>query len=157
MSASVAGTSTIGTFLYYFPSATAKPTDFSSGEKLVDIKSYPDLGGAPETVETTTLSDRVQTSVNGVQSVDAFDFTANYDKASYRKLKSIELAGKTGWYAVVFGEDESEKADGHDGVVVWSGQLAAYISSGEVNGVKEMHAVISVSTVPELLADGASA
>ena len=30
-------------------------------EKLVDIKDYPDIGGSPETLETTTLSDSMQT------------------------------------------------------------------------------------------------
>ena len=30
-------------------------------EKLIDIKDFPDLGGAPEMLETTTLSDRMQT------------------------------------------------------------------------------------------------
>ena len=37
-------------------------------EKLVDIKSFPDLGGAPELLETTTLSDSMQTYIEGIQS-----------------------------------------------------------------------------------------
>lgn len=32
-------------------------------EKLIDIKEFPDLGGAPEMLETTTLSDRMQTYI----------------------------------------------------------------------------------------------
>ena len=40
-------------------------------QKLVDIKDFPDLGGAPELLETTTLSDSSQTFINGVQSVNA--------------------------------------------------------------------------------------
>mgnify|MGYP003187542440 FL=1 len=30
-------------------------------EKVIDIKDFPDLGGAPEMLETTTLSDKMQT------------------------------------------------------------------------------------------------
>ena len=48
-------------------------------EKLVDIKDFPDLAGAPEMLETTTLSDPMQTYIPGIQS-DALEFTANYSK-----------------------------------------------------------------------------
>lgn len=37
-------------------------------EKLLDITEFPDLGGEPELLETTTLSHRMQTYVKGVQS-----------------------------------------------------------------------------------------
>lgn len=153
----MAATSTINSFLYQFKNATAQPTSLAAGEKLMDIKSYPDLGGAPETIETTTLSDSFQTSVNGVQSVDAFDFTANYEKAVYRKLKELETKGNEQWWAVVFGANEQGEPDGHDGIVVWQGGLTAYISGGEVNAAREMHAVISVGRPPVLLPDATGA
>ena len=40
-------------------------------EKLIDIKEFPDLGGDPEMLETTTLSDKMQTYIAGIQSLDA--------------------------------------------------------------------------------------
>ncbi len=40
-------------------------------EKLVDIKSFPDLGGSPELIETTTLSDPMTTNIMGIHSLDA--------------------------------------------------------------------------------------
>ena len=43
-----------------------------SGEqwsKLIDIKEFPDLGGEPEMLETTTLSDNMQTYIAGIQSL----------------------------------------------------------------------------------------
>ena len=43
-------------------------------EKLVDIKDFPDLGGAPEMLETTTLSDKMQTYIPGIQSLDALAY-----------------------------------------------------------------------------------
>ena len=54
-------------------------------EKVVDIKEFPDLGGSPEMLETTTLSDRMQTYIPGIQSLDALEFTTNYTLDDYKK------------------------------------------------------------------------
>ena len=62
----------------------------STYEKLIDIKEFPDLGGEPEMLETTTLSDNMQTYIPGVQSLDALEFTANYTKEDFTKLKALE-------------------------------------------------------------------
>ena len=35
-------------------------------DKVVDIKDFPDLGGAPEMLEKTTLSDQIQTYILGI-------------------------------------------------------------------------------------------
>ena len=43
----------------------------STYTKLIDIKDFPDLGGAPEMLETTTLSDSMQTYIPGIQTLDA--------------------------------------------------------------------------------------
>lgn len=73
----------------------------STYEKLIDIKEFPDLGGAPEMLETTTLSDKMQTYIPGVQSLDALEFTANYTKEDFTKLKALE--GQECEFAVWFG------------------------------------------------------
>ena len=54
--------------------------------KLIDIKDFPDLGGAPEMIETTTLSDNMQTYIPGIQSLDALEFTANYTLNDFKKI-----------------------------------------------------------------------
>ena len=46
-------------------------------KKLIDIKEFPDLGGEPEMLETTTLSDSMQTYIAGIQSMDGLSFSAN--------------------------------------------------------------------------------
>ena len=38
-----------------------KADDGEQWSKLIDIKEFPDLGGEPEMLETTTLSDNMQT------------------------------------------------------------------------------------------------
>ena len=55
--------------------------------QLCKIKSYPQLGGERETIETTDMEDNAQTFVPGVQSVSAMQFTCNYDKAKYASIK----------------------------------------------------------------------
>ena len=74
-------------------------------EKLLDIKDYPDLGGAPEMLDTTTLSDKATTSIPGIQQMDALAFTANYTSEDYEKVQALE--GKEGDYAVWFGGTEN--------------------------------------------------
>ena len=74
-------------------------------EKLIDIKEFPDLGGAPEMLETTTLSDKMQTYIPGIQSLDSLEFTANYTLEEYKKLKALEGTEKE--FAVWFGGTEA--------------------------------------------------
>ena len=74
-------------------------------EKLLDITEFPDLGGEPELLETTTLSHRMQTYVKGVQSNEGLNFNANYDLTEYKALKALE--GKDEEYAVWFGGTET--------------------------------------------------
>ena len=112
--------------------------DSATLEKLVDIKDFPDLGGAPELLETTTLSDCSQTFINGVQSVNALEFTANYTKEDYLKVKAEE--GKDLYYALEFGED------GEHGIFEWQGQHSVWVTGGGVNEVVEMVIQIAPST-----------
>lgn len=116
-------------------------------EKLIDIKDFPDLGGAPEMLETTTLSDRMQTYIPGIQSLDALEFTANYTLADFKKLK--ELEGKETEYAVWFGGTEEGGTltpTGSDGKYSFKGQLSAYPVGTDVNNVVDMKITIAPST-----------
>ena len=107
-------------------------------EKLIDIKDFPDLGGAPEMLETTTLSDNMQTYIPGIQSLDALEFTANYTLTDYKKIKAME--GKDTAFAVWFG------AEGADGKFNFNGQISAFPVGGGVNEVVSMTISIAPST-----------
>lgn len=123
-------------------------------EKLVDIKSYPDLGGTPELLETTTLSDGVTTNILGIQSLDALEFECNYDLTEYTKLKALE--GKDGEYAVWLGGTEAAGVvtpTGSDGKFEFGGQLSVYVNGGGVNEVRNMTVSIAAST-PIALGEG---
>lgn len=115
--------------------------------KLIDIKDFPDLGGSPELLETTTLSDKMQTYIPGIQSLDALEFTANYTKADYTSLKALE--GVENEYAVWFGGTESGETvtpTGSEGKFKFTGALSVYASGGGVNEVVGMTITITPST-----------
>lgn len=110
----------------------------STYTKLVDIKDFPDLGGAPEMLETTTLSNSMQTYIEGIQSAEALEFTANYTKADYESL--VALKSKEESYAVFFGED------GENGTFYFKGYLSVRVNGGGVNEVVGMTISIAPST-----------
>ena len=116
-------------------------------QKLIDIKDFPDLGGAPELLETTTLSDKMQTYIPGIQSLDALEFTANYTKEDFTKLKALE--GVEHEFAVWFGGTEEANVltpTGTDGKFQFKGQLSAFPVGGGVNEVVDMTVTIAPST-----------
>lgn len=116
-------------------------------EKLVDIKEFPDLGGEPEMLETTTLSDNMQTYIAGIQSLDGLAFTANYDVDDFQTLKGLE--GQEKDYAVWFGGSGSADSitpDGSNGKFSFKGQLSVFPVGGGVNEVVDMSITIAPST-----------
>lgn len=128
----------------------------STYAKLVDIKDFPDLGGAPEMLETTTLSDKMQTYIPGIQSLDALEFTANYTKTDFDKLKALE--GQTKKFAVWMGATESGgilTPSGSDGKFEFEGQLSVFPVGGGVNEVVDMTITIAPSTPITSAADDA--
>lgn len=126
-----------------------KPASGGSYTKLIDIKDYPDLGGAPEMLETTTLSDRMQTNIPGIQSLDALEFTANYTAEDYAKVKALE--GVTGDFAVWMGGTENSDGTvtptGEEGAFSFKGALSVFVAGAGVNEVSDMKISIAASTV----------
>lgn len=119
----------------------------STWAKLIDIKEFPDLGGAPEMLETTTLSDNMQTYIPGIQSLDALEFSTNYTKTDFAALKALE--GIDSEYAVWFGGTESGDTitpTGIDGKFKFNGQLSVFPVGGGVNEVVGMTITIAPST-----------
>ena len=133
-------TSTYKTFLM---SSSNSGTSYS---KLIDIKEFPDLGGTPEMIDVTTLSDKMTKYVLGVQSNEGLTFTANYDKASYTALQA--LTGNQ-YYAVWFGGTESGGVltpDGSEGKFEFEGELSVFVAGGGVNAARDMTITIAPST-----------
>ena len=106
----------------------------SSGtySQLCKIKSYPDLGGAPEQIETTDLEDTFQTFVPGVQSMESMEFTCNYNPTDYAAVLASATSTADIFYHLEFGEG------GADGIFAWSGKHSVRVTGAEVNAVREM-------------------
>ena len=124
-----------------------KTSGGSSYTKLVDIKEFPDLGGDPELLETTTLSDKMQTFIMGIQTADGLAFPANYDKAKYAELKGLE--GQQLDLAVWFGGTETDGVvtpDGSNGKFSFKGELFAKVNGGGVNEVVGMTVTVAPSS-----------
>ena len=116
-------------------------------EKLVDIKDFPDLGGAPEMIETTTLSDSMQTYIEGIMSSDALEFTINYDLDTYETL--LAMKGAETEFAIWFGGTESASGvtpTGDEGKFAFKGYLSVRVVGKGVNEVKEATISIAPST-----------
>lgn len=123
-------------------------TNGTTYTKLVDIKEFPDLGGAPEMLDTTTLSDGARTYIPGIQETESMTFTANYTKADFTALSSA--SGTEGYYAVWFGATVSggvATPTGTDGKFSFKGYLDVFVAGGGVNEVVDMTITIAPSTV----------
>ena len=114
-------------------------------EKLVDIKDFPDIGGTPEMLQTTTLSNRSHTYIPGIENSEAMEFTVNYSKEDYAALKALK--GKKETYAVWFGgtegSDGSVTPTGSEGKFDFDGYLGVTVSGAGVNEVVDMKVSIA--------------
>ena len=136
-------TSTYKTFLMKGSGSTT-PTY----QKLVDITEFPDIGGEPELLDTTTLSDKMRTFILGIQNNEGMAFNANYDPDDYQALKALE--GVETPYAVWFGGTESGGVvtpTGSEGKFSFNGQLSVRVNGGAVNEVRGMTITIAPTTV----------
>ena len=120
-------------------------------KKLIDIKTFPALGGAPELLETTTMSDNMKTYINGIQGASGLEFEHNYTLTDYKALKALE--GKELDLAVWFGGTGDGAAlvpTGADGKFKFKGTLSVYVDGANVNEVVKMKTTIAPSTPIEL-------
>lgn len=116
----------------------------SNYTKLVDIKDFPALGGEPERIDVTTLSDGQYMYTPGIQTMEAMTFTANYDATSFSTLKALE--GKEEEYAVWFGAASGGTPDGNRGKTSFKGELSVYIDGAGVNEAINMKITIMPTT-----------
>lgn len=117
-------------------------------EKLIDIKDYPDLFAAPESLEKTTLSDRARTYEPGIEETEAMEYTANYSKTDFttlRALKDQELDLAV-WFGGTEDDDGSCTPTGVDGKFKFKGKVAVSIVGKGLNEVRELKLTITPST-----------
>lgn len=137
----------ISTYQTYLMHGTG--TGSTTMSKLIDIVSFPNLGGDPETIDVTTLSDKMRVFILGIQSSEMMSFETNYDLTKYNELKALE--GNDEQFAVWFGGDETGKPDGSKGKFGFKGQLAVHVNGGGVNEAVKMTVSIAPTTIIEVV------
>lgn len=137
-------TSTIDTYLLKGTGTT--PT----WSILLPIKEFPDLGGTPESIDVTTLSDKMRHYVPGVQDNDAFEFTCNYDPTDFSTVQALD--GAETQFAVAFGKTVSGSGGsstttvGGNGIFKFKGFASVFANGGGVNDPRDMTVSIMPST-----------
>lgn len=122
--------------------------------KLVDIKEFPDLGGAPETIDVTTLSDGSRRYIPGIKGQESMTFTANYDATDYATLKALE--GSETHLGVWFGATVSDGVatpTGSDGKFTFDGYVSVFVNGGSVN--EPVNMTITVMPTSEVIKESA--
>ena len=138
----MAATNTYMTYLMH-------STDGSTYKKLVDIVSAPELGKAPDGLDSTTLSDGMKTYIADI--VDpggTLEFEANYSKEDYKALEGH--VGKNEKYAIWLGGTGSVGSvtpDGKLGKFSFEGTLSVWLKEQSVSAVRKMGIGITPSTV----------
>lgn len=133
-------TSTVYSFL--MKKGTGSTTTYS---KLIDIKDYPDLGGSPEMVEVTTLSDKVRKFVEGVEDNSLMEFNANYTHTDYATITA--LSGEQD-LSIWFGGTASNTPTGSEGKFDFKGTVSVRVTGAGVGDPRSM--IVSVNRTSEV-------
>lgn len=111
-------------------------TDATAATKLYSIYSIPEIGGAPEMIEVTTLNDDAQVGMPGLPANDAMEFGGYRGKYAVAGTAAASLVDEyaalraldphTLYYQKILWPDGSSDT--------WQGYLHAHPSEVEVNG-----------------------
>ena len=122
-------------------------TDGTQYEKLVDIKEFPDLGQAPDTIDVTTLTDDQHVYIADIHDPGNWEFNCNYDPEDYEKLKALEHTNHK--FALWFGGQgagQSATPDGNAGKFEFEGELSVWVKGGGVSAAVDMGLSIAVTS-----------
>lgn len=117
----------------FYNSGSASSTTWT---QLTGLQSIPDLGGAADKVEVTTLADGNRTYINGIKDFGDLEFGFLYDNSgstsNYRIIRGLEEAGDIVEFKVEF-PDILTASTGHGTTFEFSGEVSTTIAGQEVN------------------------
>lgn len=110
--------------------------------KIAGLQEFPDIGGAPEQIDITTLDDAMMHYMNGLKDAGSMEFTFLYDKndtanSNFQVLCGLEDAGK----AVDWELKLPTGTKFH-----WNGEVAVTLSGTGVNDALHFVANIGIAT-----------
>ena len=106
--------------------------------ELVPVKDFPDLGSAPDTIEVTTLRDKMKRYIQGLQDTGSFEFTYNYTKTDFTKVKALD-DNTTHYFELDFGNDGA----GGGGSFYFAGHVTTYVAGTGTGSVVEAKIVVT--------------
>lgn len=140
--------STYGTYL------KVKASGDSDYKILCPIQDFPDLGGEPEMLQTTTLGDKAHTYIEGIQSMDALTFNTNLyfgaetEEGSFLYIKkTYDNTSASFDFCVDFVQDPDATKVTTLLRASWTGQLSIWVTGGGVDEVVACTISIAPSTV----------
>ena len=116
--------------------------------KLIDIVSFPDIGSEPDTIETTSLTDDMQTFIPGIISSDGnWTFEANYTAENYQAVNALHDGAEhdLGLWFGGSGAGALATPTGSKGKFTFKGYITPTISGGGVNEKVTMNVSVTVS------------
>lgn len=110
--------------------------------KIAGLQSFPDIGGAPEQIDITTLDDAMMHYMNGLKDNGTLEFTFLYDAddnsaSNFQTLCGLEDAGK----AVSWELKLPTGTKFH-----WDGEVAVTLTGDGANAALHFTATIGVAT-----------
>lgn len=110
------------------------------GAQVKDLQEFPDLGGAADQVEVTTLADGARMYINGIKDYGSLEFTFLYDhrngeNSNYRVLRAAEEDGEVHEVEVKFPDGAKFAFDG---------MISTTISGAGVNAAIQFRANVNL-------------
>ena len=109
--------------------------------KVDNLQEFPDLGGAAEQVETTTLADPNRTYIKGIKDFGSLDFTFLYDNSAatsnYCVLREAEEDNESHAVEVRFPDGTK---------FAFSGQISVAVNGAGVNAALQFTATVNLDS-----------
>lgn len=119
-----------------------------SYSKVCDIKTYPEIGGSPESLDATSLTNWARVYIEGIEETQSLlSFTCNYELTDYQTVKALE--GSERHWAIWFGGTKSGTTvtpTGSAGKFIFDGYLHVHVLGKGVNEVAEFQIDIIPTT-----------
>lgn len=109
--------------------------------KVENLQEFPDLGGAADQVDVTTLADGNRHYINGIKDFGSLAFTFLYDNSeatsNYRVLRAAEEDGETHDCEVRFPDGTK---------FAFAGQISTTITGAGVNAALQFTATVNLNS-----------
>lgn len=139
--------SSVGSFLMI------KKAESSQYEKLVNIRSYPDLGAEPNMLDADTLSHTFIPQIRGRQQAVSGSYTILYDLNDIKTLKTYE--GQEHEFSLWFGGEDSDgdglmEPTGSLGKWDFKGSYTIIVTGADGEAVREATLAFAITELPHL-------